>query len=106
MTHDPDVTTPGSWLIGTRRASRAAAVDETTVDLGAFGYERMLANAEAALERAENRVVCGLAAIDARVGHTRQRQLWAGLTQEQMLAAFADALLEVRTVLAPSGKAE
>lgn len=76
------------------------------MDLTVLAYERMLTAAEQARDVAENRVECAKAAIDARVGHTRQRHRWAGLTQEQMLAAFADALLEVRTVLAPNGKAE
>lgn len=109
MTHDGrDMATPGRWRLrpGARRQSRVttvAPVDETTVDETA-AYERLLANAERALEKAENRLLRAVDAIDTRVGRTRERHLWAGLTQEQMLAAFADQLLEIRTVL--SGKAK
>jgi hypothetical protein len=53
---------------------------------------------------AENRVLCGVTSVDARIARTRQRGDWVGLTQEQMLAAFADQLLEIRTVL--TGKAK
>lgn len=76
-----------------------APVDDTTVDLAELAYDRMLTNAERALEVAENRLIRAQSRLENVMTHLGERHRWAGKTQAEIFGEITDELLEVHLIV-------
>lgn len=75
------------------------------MDLGLLAMQRMLDNAEAALDLAENRLLRTQAKTERLLAHLAERRRWSAMTVDEVLAAIKTEVFDT-VYMTVTGKAE